>query len=291
MIYEYAISSSLFNSEDRIALLATSIGMDHGRLVSDFPKDQWEQFVLGFIKANAQGDMQLKTWKECVFSLKKRAAIVRRQAAIWDKAKGWSENAVTEHQRQNFRAIVDEKPNPACAEVVPMGIPLATSALWAAEGDRHVDRKAAVMIDQAKSLLDVSGTIVLIDRNFCVDGRFTNVLTHLARHIVGGKHGAKVTQIKYVVSDAVYAAADMEQRLQAILPSLLPAGIAVKFFVKQKSLLHDRFILTDQGGLTFGEGLDEGHGQVLVKRLAYATWAKEWNNWNKDVYQSFEVKA
>ncbi|MWL88127.1 hypothetical protein [Cupriavidus sp. SW-Y-13] len=291
MIFEYAISPSLFNTDDRIALLATSLGMDHGRLVSDFPKDKWEQFALAFIKRDAQGEVQLKAWKECLFSLKKRAAIVRRQAAGWDQSRSWSENAVEEHQRHGFQAIVDEKPNPDCAEVVQLGVPLAMSALWAARGDRHIDRQAAAMVDQIRPLLDISGTIVLIDRNFSIDGRFTNVLAKLANYVANAKKGPKVAQIKYVISDAVYLPPEMQQRCVAILSGLLPAGVSVKFLVKQKSKLHDRFVLTERGGLDFGTGLDEGAGQVLVKRLGYEAWMKEWNEWDKDYYNAFEIKA
>lgn len=290
MIFEYAISPSLFNTEDRVALLATSLGMDHGRVVSDFPKDMWEQFALGFIKKHAQGEVQLKAWKECLYSLKKRAAIVRRQAAGWDQSKSWSENAVVEHQRHRFQAIVDEKPNAGCAEVVQVGVPLAMSALWAVRGDCHIDRRAVAMVDKMQALLDISGTIILIDRNFSIDGRFTNVLVQLAKYVVNAKKGPAVTQIKYVVSDAVYSPPEMQQRCAELLPGLLPAGASVKFLVKHKSRLHDRFVLTERGCLDFGAGLDEGNGQVLIKRLGHEAWAREWNEWDKDCYTSFEVK-
>ena len=83
MIYEYAISPALFAHEDRIALMISSLGRDHGRLVSDLPKDKWEQLALYFIKSHAAGDAQLAAWKEALFSLKKRAAIFRRQGVHW----------------------------------------------------------------------------------------------------------------------------------------------------------------------------------------------------------------
>ncbi len=290
MIFEYAISPSLFNTEDRIALLVSSLGMDHGRLVSDFPKGMWEQLALEFIKRHAQGDVQLKAWKEALFSLKKRRVIVGRQAPGWDNSRDWSDNSIEEHQRLQFRAIVDEKLNPLCAQVMQFGLPLAMSPLWNVKGDCHVDRDAAVMIDMTQPLLDISSTIILIDRNFCIDGRFTKVLTQLANYVAMAKRGPKVTQIKYVVSDAVYPAVEMTTRCTEMLPGLLPTGISVKFLIKPRSKLHDRFVLTERGGLNFGAGLDEGNGQVLIKRLGYEAWAKEWNEWDKDYYHSFEVK-
>lgn len=289
MIFEYAISPGLFNSDDRIALLIASLGMDQGRLVSDYPKDQWEQYVIAIIKKYAQGDVQLKAWKECIFSLKKRATIVRRSNATWDQSKNWSENAVEEHKRAHFKAIVDEKENPGCAEVLQMGVPLVTSGLWITAGDQHVNRNAGDIIGQALSLLDLSGTIILVDRNFSIDGRFTNVLSYLAKYVANGKKGPKVEQIKYVASDAVYQAAEFEQRCKDVLPALLAEGISVKFIIKQKSKLHDRFIITERGALDYGVGLDEGNGHVLVKRLSYSSWEKEWNEWDKDVYHSFIV--
>ena len=277
MIFEYAISPSLFKCDTHIAFLAESLGMERGRLISDFPKDQWERFALEFIKKHAQGDVQLKIWKEWLFSLRKRRAIVRRQGSCWNNSRSWSENVIAEHKRLRFRAIVDEKSNPVCAEVMQVGVPLAISPLWAAKGDCHVDRQAAAMIGEIQALLDISGTIILIDRNFSVDGRFTNVLVQLANYVANGKKGPKVAQIKYVVSDAVYPTAEMTKRCTEMLSGLLPASISIKFLIKSRSKLHDRFVLTERGGLNFGTGLDEGNGQVLIKRLGYEAWAKEWN--------------
>ncbi len=289
MIYEYAISPALFNSEDRVALLVTSLGMEHGRLVSDYPKGKWEQLVRQVIKNSSLGDAQRKTWTECLISLRRQGVVISRMSPTWDSEKTWVDNAVDEHQRSVFRAIVDEKPHHACREVVSIGVPLATSALWEVKGSQHVARQASVMVNQMKGLLDISRSIVLIDRNFLIDGRFTNVLSRLAAYVESEKMGPRVTQIKYVVSDQNYQSAELERRCKETLPALLPSGVSVKFFVKQKSKLHDRFVLTELGGLYFGQGLDEGQGDVLVNRLGYVAWAKEWGEWNKDIYHSFEI--
>ena len=289
MIYEYAISPALFNSEDRIALFATSLGMEHGHLVSDYPKGQWEQLVRQVIKNSSQGDAQRKTWMECLISLRKQGVVISRMSPTWDSGKTWVDNAVDEHQRSVFRAIVNDKPHPACHEVVSIGVPLATSALWGVKGSQHVARQASVMVDQMKGLLDLSRSVVLIDRNFLIDGRFTNVLSRLAAYMANGKKGPRVTQIKYVVSDLNFQPAELEKRCNETLPALLPRGVSVKFFIKQKSKLHDRFVLTELGGLDFGKGLDEGQGVALVKRLGHDAWTKEWGEWDKDFYQSFEI--
>jgi hypothetical protein len=43
-----------------------------------------------------------------------------------------------------------------------------------------------------------------------------------------------------------------------------------------REVLHDRFVLTNRGGIQFGRGLDEGPGEVLITRLGEAAYEKEW---------------
>lgn len=290
MIYEYAISPALFAHEDRIALMVASLGHGNGRLVSDLPKDKWEQFALHFIKQHAAGDAQLSKWKEALFSLKKRAAIFRRPGARWDDNLAWIDNAVAEHARTPFRAIVSDGPHAQCPEVVPYGIELVGHAKWACPANTHIGRNAGAIVAQMSGLLNLSGTVVLIDRNFSIDDRFMKVVVELAHYLDTQKQGPRVEQIKYVISDVAGQPRDVTNLCVKHLAPRLPPRISVKFLFKAKGKLHPRFLLTDRGGLNFESGLDEGTGQTLVSRLAEDAWAQEWSAWDKDVYQTFEIK-
>jgi len=290
MIYEYAISPALFDREDRIALMMASLGHENGRLVSDLPKDKWVQLALYFIKKHAAGDVQLGAWKEALFSLKKRSAIFRRPDAGWDDNLTWIDNAVTEHARRPFRAIVSEEPHEQCQEVVPYGIGLVGHARWTNPPNTHVSRNARTIVAQMSGLLNLSGIVVLVDRNFSIDDRFMKVLVELAQYLDTKKLGPRVDQIKYVISDVAGQPKDVAKLCVTHLAPRLPARISVKLLFKAKGSLHPRFLLTDRGGINFEGGLDEGAGRTLVSRLGEEAWAQEWSSWDKDVYYTFEIK-
>jgi hypothetical protein len=290
MIYEYAISPALFAHEDRIALMVASLGHGQGRLVSDLPKDKWEQLALHFIKQNAAGDAQLAAWKEALFSLRKRSALFRRQSARWDDSAAWIDNTISEHGRVPFRAIVNDAAHSTCADVVAYGIGLVGHAKWTSPANAHIGRNAPAIVAQMSGLLDLSGTVVLVDRNFCIDDRFMKVVVELARYLDTKKQGPRVDQIKYVISDVAGQPKQVESDCVKQLAPRLPARVSVKFHFKSKGKLHPRFLLTDRGGLNFESGLDEGNGLTLVSRLSEDAWTQEWSSWSNDVYQSFEIR-
>ena len=146
------------------------------------------------------------------------------------------------------------------------------------------------MLETVGPLLDLSTTVILIDRHFHPgDGTFVRVLCEVARRLLTNGALQRVTQIKYVTSSIKVSVELMESACKTLLPSMLPRGIEVKFLVVSKELLHDRFVLTNLGAVQFGQGLDEstglyeGAGQVLVTRLGDAPFTRlmdQWKAWN-----------
>ena len=233
--------------------------------------------------------MQAKAWKECVINFRKQGSLVSRPSSGFNVDKTWLENALEEHARSPFRAIVDSTDDNDSPAVVPVGVRMLTSPLWQASGNDRLERKASSMVERIQPLLNIAKTIVLVDRHFYIDGRFTNVLAALLQYVAHSKKGPRVSQIKYVISDAVCRADEMEERCRNFLPNIIPAGHSVKFYVKQKNDLHDRFVLTEHGGVQFGQGLDEGEGEVILQRLERPVWAQEWQSWEDGSYKSFEI--
>lgn len=290
MIFEYAVSPALFSTADRVAMLLLAFGIDQGRLVSDYPKDKWEQFALGSIKRHAVDDFEKRAWQELLISIRKQNGLYRRPDAIWSDKLSWSENAICEHSRMQFKAIVDQARNAKCPEVVVLGVDLVSSPLIRLPASIHVPRRADLMVQATKGLIGVSSNVVLVDRNFRIDNRFLKVIVEFANSLPT-KRGPAITQIKYITSDAGGLTVEqLQAECERLLAPDLPDKISVKFIFKQKGKLHDRFVLTERGGLQFSTGLDEGDGDVLVTRLSEAAWRQEWAAWERDAYRSFEIK-
>ncbi|MCQ8105987.1 hypothetical protein NP590_17900 [Methylomonas sp. SURF-2] len=292
MIYEYAVSPALFKNISDVAFLYEAFGIDQGRLISEYPrKRKWTQYARELIKKHARDDSERNALIELLIALEKRA-LYERQSVIWDDNKKWIENAVDEHSRRPFRAILNHQPTEQ-ADVTTIADTWKVPQ-WKSPPSFSVSRNAKQMVDAASPLLHLSRVLVLIDRNFePADARFSKVLIEFARRLQAQAHAPKILQIKYVTTyeSNNRTIGQFESECKSVLHTLLPTGISVKFFIKAKRLLHDRFVLTDRGCLQYGIGLDEGDGDVLVTRLSNDNFTDEWNKWEQNSCHNFVIEG
>ena len=65
---------------------------------------------------------------------------------------------------------------------------------------------------------------------------------------------------------------------------MLPKGFKLEFRVWERALMHDRYLLTDCGGIDLGIGFDESSQnnpeEVKMSRLSNEARKKEWNDYN-----------
>jgi hypothetical protein len=290
MIYEYAVSPALFKNISNVAFLYEAFGIDHGRLISEYPrKRKWTQYARQFIKEHARDESEKNALLELLIALEKRA-LYERQSAIWDETKGWTDNTVDEHGRRPFRVILNHKPS-SQPDVTTIE-DIWRVAPWRSPPSFSVTRVAHQMVDAVLPLIHLSTALVLIDRNFePADARFSKVLIEFADRLLQQAHAPKICQIKYVTTyegnNRTFT--QFENECRTILQSRLPMGITVKFVLKAKRLLHDRFVLTNRGCLNFGIGLDEGDGKVLVTRLSNDNFMAEWETWQQNSCHEFVI--
>jgi hypothetical protein len=294
MINEYAVSPSLFNNLKDIAFLYGAFGVDHGRFISEYPrKRKWAELARYFIKQNARDDIEQKKLIELLITLTNRS-LYQRQSAPWDAEKNWIDNVIDENDRRAFRGILNHESVADRKEVLTIE-DTCLAPKWNNPPSISIPRTAVKMVRAALPLIHLSGTLVLIERNFeSADGRFSKVLVEFAEQILQQAHQPKITQIKYVTtyeSDRFSSRTKekFKQECMKNLPRILPLGISVKFIVKAKKLLHDRFVLTDRGCIQFGIGLDEGDGDVLITRLSDEDFRKQWESWSRNSCHEFVI--
>ena len=63
-------------------------------------------------------------------------------------------------------------------------------------------------------------------------------------------------------------------------------GCKVRLFLRPQAAMHNRFVLSNLGGVSFGTGLDEDFGgervDDLVAILEQGPWRTEWDRYNGD---------
>jgi hypothetical protein len=292
MIYEYAVSPQLFGSRANLALLFHAFRADHGRMVSDYPRRRWVQLTHALIKSAVSEDSERKECVELLMALQKHA-LVERQAPLWTDGKLWVENAIDEHKRLPFHGIVADKQISSLPQSIAVGPSMNKNGAWNTPATRSVPRRAREMLESVRSLIDMSTSIVLIDRNFNPsDRRFVSVLTRFAEHIKAKTHHPRIQQIKYVTTyELSGTTAEFEKSCRTFLPNAIPVGISVRFYLKVKNLFHPRFVLTNLGGVNFEYGLDEGDGEVLVSRLSSEDFQQQWDSTELKVAHSFTIEG
>lgn len=281
MIFEFAVSPELFTDWQDVRFLLSSFSPEEGRLVSEIPRKKWKSLVLQAIKRSNNGEVMKKRLKEAANRLIKKALYTRQTAPEIDTTE-WLAAALAAHDQRPFRAILVDTYNGNRDDVLANDINLTDHPLWKVSKDESVDRNTATMVGVIQSVLDCAGEVVLVDRNFRPKfQRFQNVLIHIMESLSTRSHGPRIGKIVYHVGDNI-SANQLETECQTRIRPRMPSNMTLEIVVHPNDELHDRFVLTDIGGVSFGQGLDESLGsgpeKVLISRLSENTY-KEW--WRK----------
>jgi hypothetical protein len=232
-------------------------GFGRGRIVSRYPK-KWRSLVWEAFGARGS-EIEQKRIETLLTQL--LTPEVRRQDHVWNAGQDWLANAETEHARRPFHAILARQNPRARAEVLVADDVLeGTPPAWNAPASLLVARTAAAMAQCVTPMLRAATRVLFIDPHFRASrARCRNPLAAWLREIPGGAtielHAANATDN---APDWTYFRTECENGLPGIL--MPGTEIAVRRWKNRAGgeMLHNRYILTDVGGVQFGVGLDEG---------------------------------
>lgn len=295
MIHEYALEPELVATwTDRRAgrYFLEKFGLGRPRIVSRYPKG-WKKLVW---EAFGDGsDLDRKRLEEVIARLGE--AMVKRRDGLWDRDNAWLENAEREHDRVPFHAIL-ARANPRGLVHVLFADELdETTMLWAMPHGRIVARTAAELATVVASMLRIAKEVVLVDPYFGPrNPRYSEPLTEFLRAIIEKRPCELPHRIE------VQSAADGDSRdtpevfreeCQRRLPRCVPRGLRVQMVRLREregcEELHNRYILTELGGVEFGAGLDRrdagsaddinllDRGQYLLRWRQYASDTPEFD--------------
>lgn len=278
MIYEYAISPSLFKDPDKVMYWRATLGKDKGRLISDIPKKKWLRTAYEEINNSGHQPVARKSLKERTRKIFEASKYIRTEQPNPDLDE-WFKNSCAAHDVRPFRAIIVEGSNYENDSVLPKDLDLDDHDLWKNPNSIRVNRSAAEMIGSVHSMLECANELILIDRNFKPEeSRFRNVLAKILRDLHTSPYGPIINTIYYQVGDRL-SENELERLCRRHILPMIPEGKKVSFCIRPWDDLHDRFILTNIGGVSFSVGLDENLGggvpEVRIVRLNDEDYKKE----------------
>ena len=279
MIFEFAISPSLCTNYKDLQLFHQTFGRGEGRLFSDIPRKKWMRLARQEIKASDNGQVMKKRLVAAVERLS-RKALYRRNHVPNTGEKPWIEHAIAAHEDRPFKAILIDCYNGNEECIISCEQDFIDDSRWVIPLDSEVERTAAEMIQAIRPMLDCAREVVLIDRNFDPDKyRWRQFLIELTSFLSRRTFSPSIGKIDFHFGDDI-SVNQLQLLCSKHIAGDLPAGMKVNFFVWPRDELHDRYVLTDVGGVRFGIGLDvwDGSGpeKVEVSRISEETRLRWW---------------
>ena len=257
MLAEFALEPTLLHNWDRFQRFVGLFGMAQGRLISRFPR-KWQEMVLASVTC---GPVEKQRITEALVRATKSVLLPREHD--WNAALPWLENAVAEHAKRPFDAILAGR-NPASYDAVVDASDLDVTALppkLQAGPSKLVVRSAVQMATAVRVLLQFSKKIVLMDRNFSPHNhRFRDPLGEMLMYFLDRYGKPRQVEVELIL-DITYSTMLLISKRPATrsLQDVIPVGMRLTIARWNHEDLHNRYILTDRGGVLLGEGLDEAN--------------------------------
>jgi hypothetical protein len=181
----------------------------------------------------------------------------RRTDAAYDGLLSWLENAEREHARKQFTGILAARnPRNHAAVLLADQLGLGTPR-WACKGDDSPLRTPEALAHALSAMLTSCQRIHLVDPHFGPENaRHRRVLEALLKVVGEGRLRVHCSGNKSTLAFFEQEAAKMASRF--------PLGVSVEFVRWRKKpegqRFHNRYVLTDIGGVMFGDGLDDDDG-------------------------------
>lgn len=256
MLYEYAVEPVLLNNWKDFRYFTEKFGVSQGRLISRYPK-RWKKMV--YESLAGCGEIERKRIEERLQRIDGR--MLKRKHA-WSPQQDWLTNAEAEHARHPFHAIL-ARTNPNGQDFVLEGESLdETHRLWIVNASPIVPRTAQEMAACVAPLLRASMEILFIDPHFGPENeRHRRPLEAFLAAILEQRCDELPKKVEIHLS-AKSESQFFEDKCKKRLPDIVPNGLKVHLVRWRQrdggEKLHNRYILTDRGGVGLGVGLDDG---------------------------------
>jgi len=276
MIKVFGLDPKLLSGWKDFRYVDDQFGIAKGRLISRYPKN-WKTLV--YRSLSDCSDVEKKRIEEKLRQIIDNKLLPRQHDCYWSSTKTWLSNAEEEHRQRAFDAIIAGSNPGANAAVLCYDELDEALPQWKATTQIDVERQAEPMAASVTVLLQNCREIAFIDPNFSPTLRRYG-LTLEAFLDTAARAKKPPGRIEYHIADNKnkWDPASLARSSRDNLPRFIPKEMEVLLYVwKQKpegEKLHDRFILTDGGGVAFSVGLDTGHPgeKTMVTLLSNDSW-------------------
>ena len=284
MLHEYAVEPELVATwTDRKTgrFFLDRFGLGSPRIISTYPRKHWKRLVQTAWEKNNSSDGEPKRVEVLIQKLSE--VMVARRDAVWSPDRTWLGNVLDEHRRIPFHAILVRSDAGAHPNILVADEVDESTALWAVPY-KTVRRTPTAIAGVVRDMLRMAVAILFVDPYFSPQPRYATVLAACLRKCLDQRVGRERPVVRiFAAADKTGARQDFENECHVKLPHMLPQGqrVTIARLTERPNgdMLHNRYVLTELGGVCFPAGLAAKHRATddpwLLAREQYKTrWSQ-----------------
>ena len=269
MLREYALDPDVLTNWNDFRYFIEKFGIPEGRLISKYPK-KWKYLVYLSLAKNTKypksAEIEINL-KEEIDRIDPNIIAPVRKNYFWDHNKSWLISAVEEHKRKAFHAIISNERHDECRELLVAEFLNEKHELWKTQRELCIARDNTELANALSLFLQISKDVVFVDKHFR-PGRneFIYPFQHYLKELFVCEYKRKKINVKIFTGydpkhDHVWFYKACDEHFSCIIPQGLSVRICRIIFsdddVKSDDM-HNRYILSERGGVRFAWGLDSG---------------------------------
>jgi len=279
MIKEYAVDPKIFENWTNTRFILDYFGFSKGRVISKFPR-KWLKFVHNSCKEDLK-DVARKEMIERLARLKKEALI--KFDREYHGELSWNQNVLNQHKERAFAAILVKDNIEKNEYCIPIDKLDEEHDKFRIERSCECLRDAEIIADHIAPILEFSSKIVIIDPYMGLVGKaHVSVLKAIFSRLENVYYKFN-REVHYFCNDEIESEELFVGHLDNYIKEYIPSQTTVNFYRLLKETMHNRFILTELGGLSFGYGLveDENSNKKFddIFILDQKHYSKKWKDY------------
>jgi hypothetical protein len=251
MLYEFAVEPTLLGDFQEFRYLHEKFGVPQARMISEYPK-KWRRMV--YEAAGSFTEMQRKILEEWMADKDTFLLSSGREYSLPDN---WLKSAEASHTKKPFHAILaHENPRKHPRVIAAEQLITEKHPLFHCPRECAMPKNVGGYVAASHPLLHCSRQIIFVDPYFKAEKKWGEPLKAMFVCIP-----SNVTLLRYCASASPSGEDQSFRRSELVqnLPRFIPMGLSLEVVLLSKSPgrdLHNRFILTERGGLKLPWGLD-----------------------------------
>ena len=257
MIREFAVDPGAVDTKACLKTILALFTREQGRIISQFPS-KWASRVRYVLETSLRerGEWTFETQQWLTDRLGRSKAYLADTGREFDVAVGdWFENAIHEDALEAFRAIVTEEKRNGPGHLLPFSELDAYAPLLVSDDPNPMPREAEQFARSLGPLLRMSTFLSIIDPYFGFDDdRFLATLRELLARASEGRRSLESLEIHLRKTSEGFTTGNFAGLCESKLQPVIPRSVTARVFRWQQRVnggkrLHDRFIVTDIGGV------------------------------------------